>query len=55
MRIHICIDDVMDLEFNAEPATGPSHSKHYESCYFLQADPPGHSTPIVGKVYIDLT
>jgi hypothetical protein len=31
MRIYICIDDAMDLEFNAESATGPSHSKCYES------------------------
>jgi hypothetical protein len=55
MRIHICIDDAMDPEFNVESATGPSHSKHYESHYFLQVDRPGHSTPIAGKGYINLT
>ncbi|KAH2580970.1 hypothetical protein KXV63_007456, partial [Aspergillus fumigatus] len=47
MRIHMCIDDAMHQDFNAESATGHSpHNKPYE---------PRDLTPLAGNGYVDVT
>jgi hypothetical protein len=55
MRIDSCIEDTPHQKSNMESATDPSDSKPYEPRHSSQADRLGHSTPIAGEGYIDVT